>query len=86
MEVGQDKETDKEKGEEAALEKEKEKEEELCPEGGNKGGKEEKTIQEEAKVPKALRRPKTMQIKVTLLDDALYDCELDVRTHTHSDM
>ncbi|XP_076013244.1 protein 4.1 [Genypterus blacodes] len=79
-EGGQDKETEKEKGEEAILEKEKEKEEEPCPEeGGNKGGKEEKEkmIQDEAKVPKTPRRLKTMQIKVTLLDDALFECELD---------
>uniref|UniRef100_A0A087YJN2 Protein 4.1 n=1 Tax=Poecilia formosa TaxID=48698 RepID=A0A087YJN2_POEFO len=37
----------------------------------------EKTTEEEAKTPRAPRRPKTLQIKVTLLDDALFECELD---------
>ncbi|XP_044026498.1 protein 4.1 isoform X6 [Siniperca chuatsi] len=83
-EGGKDKENDKEKGEEAALEKEdkekekeEEKEKESSPEGGSKGEKEEKSAEEEAKAPRAPRRPKTMQIKVTLLDDTLYECELD---------
>nr|XP_020462055.1 protein 4.1 isoform X4 [Monopterus albus] len=80
-EGGKDKETDTDKGKEAALEKEeekeKEKEEESAPEGGSKGEKEEKATEEEAKAPRTPRRPKTMQIKVTLLDDALYECELD---------
>ncbi|XP_049457513.1 protein 4.1 isoform X10 [Epinephelus fuscoguttatus] len=85
-EGGKDEENNKEKGEEAALEKdkveekEKEKEEEKkCgPEGGNKREEEEKTTEEEeAKTPRAPRRPKTMEIKVTLLDDTLYECELD---------
>ncbi|XP_071355843.1 protein 4.1 isoform X4 [Trachinotus anak] len=80
-EGGKDKDCDKEKGEEAALEKEedkeKEEEQESGPDGGSKGEKEEKTTEEEVKVPRAPRRPKTMQIKVTLLDDTLYECELD---------
>ncbi|XP_044191865.1 protein 4.1 isoform X1 [Thunnus albacares] len=84
-EGGKDKETDKEKTEEATLdkeedkEKEKEEEEKECDqgEGSSKGEKEEKTTEEEAKAPRAPRRPKTMQIKVTLLDDTLYECELD---------
>ncbi|KAL7382639.1 hypothetical protein ABVT39_025609 [Epinephelus coioides] len=85
-EGGKDEENNKEKGEEAALEKdkveekEKEKEEEKkCgPEGGSKREEEEKTTEEEeAKTPRAPRRPKTMEIKVTLLDDTLYECELD---------
>ncbi|KAM9339761.1 protein 4.1 [Symphorus nematophorus] len=70
----------KEKGEEAALEKEdkeKEEEKEPDPDGGSKGDKEEKMTEEEAKAPKAPRRPKTMQIKVTLLDNTLFECELD---------
>ncbi|XP_035537099.1 protein 4.1-like, partial [Morone saxatilis] len=78
---GQDKENGKEKGEVAALEKEEKKEgkkedKESSPEGGSKGEK-EKTTEEEAKAPRAPRRPKTMQIKVTLLDNTLYECELD---------
>uniref|UniRef100_A0A8P4K7Y9 Protein 4.1 n=1 Tax=Dicentrarchus labrax TaxID=13489 RepID=A0A8P4K7Y9_DICLA len=55
---------------------EKKEEKESSPEGGSKGEK-EKTTEEEAKAPRAPRRPKTMQIKVTLLDDTLYECELD---------
>uniref|UniRef100_UPI0037E7DA13 protein 4.1 isoform X2 n=1 Tax=Semicossyphus pulcher TaxID=241346 RepID=UPI0037E7DA13 len=82
-EGGKDPEKDKEKGEEATLEKEdKEKEEEEekkeeVPEGGSKGEKEEKVTEEETKAPRAPRRPKTMQIKVSLLDDAHFECELD---------
>ncbi|XP_062266286.1 protein 4.1 isoform X4 [Platichthys flesus] len=80
-EGGKDKENGKEKGEEAALEneedKEREEEKESDPEGGSKGENEEKTTEEEAKAPRAPRRPKTMQIKITLLDDTLYECELD---------
>ncbi|XP_037329276.2 protein 4.1 isoform X4 [Pungitius pungitius] len=75
---------DKERGEETALEKEdKEKEEEeeekeSGPEGGSQGEKEEEKMTErETEAPRAPRRPKTMQIRVTLLDDALYECELD---------
>ncbi|XP_070777916.1 protein 4.1 [Enoplosus armatus] len=81
-EGGKDKENNKEKEEEAALEKEdkekeKEEEKESSPEEGSQGEKEEKSTEEEAKAPRAPRRPKTMQIKVTLLDDTLYECELD---------
>uniref|UniRef100_A0A8D3CNZ9 Protein 4.1 n=1 Tax=Scophthalmus maximus TaxID=52904 RepID=A0A8D3CNZ9_SCOMX len=82
-EGGKDKENDKEKGEEATLdneedkEKEQEEEKECAPEGGSKVEKEEKTTEEEAKAPRAPRRAKTMDIKVTLLDDTLYECELD---------
>lgn len=79
-----DEEDNKEKGEEAALEKEdkeKETEEEKGSglEGGSKVEKEDKTTEEQTKAPRDPRRPKTMQIKVTLLDDTLYECELDVR-------
>ncbi|XP_068560508.1 protein 4.1-like isoform X4 [Cebidichthys violaceus] len=85
-EGGKDKENDKEKIEEAALEKEdkdkekeeeKEEEKESGPEGGSQREEEEKMTEEEAKAPRAPRRPKTMQIRVTLLDDTLYECELD---------
>uniref|UniRef100_A0A669BH47 Protein 4.1 n=1 Tax=Oreochromis niloticus TaxID=8128 RepID=A0A669BH47_ORENI len=55
----------------------KEEEEESGPEEGSRGEKEEKTAEEEAKASRVSRRPKTMQIKVTLLDDTLYECELD---------
>ncbi|KAK9526391.1 hypothetical protein VZT92_015092 [Zoarces viviparus] len=81
-EGGKDKDNDKEKIEEAALEKEdkdkeKEEEKESCPEGGSQREEEEKMTEEESKAPRAPHRPKTMQIRVTLLDDTLYECELD---------
>ncbi|XP_026202484.1 protein 4.1 [Anabas testudineus] len=72
--------SDKEKEEEAALEKEEkkegEKEEKEDPEEGSKEEKEERTAEGEAKAPRASRRPRTMQVKVTLLDDTVYECEL----------
>ncbi|XP_047460577.1 protein 4.1 isoform X10 [Mugil cephalus] len=85
-EKGGKEERKKEKGEDVAFEKEGEKEEkkkevdeekESGPDGGPKEEKEEKTSEEEAKAPRASRRSKTMQIKVTLLDDTLFECELD---------
>ncbi|XP_057684636.1 protein 4.1 isoform X9 [Corythoichthys intestinalis] len=88
-EGGKDKEITQEKAEVATLEKEednkKEEEEKGKDEGKEEGGlegsvngeKEEMAAEEESKTPKAPRRPKTMQIKVTLLDDTLYECELD---------
>ncbi|XP_077403896.1 protein 4.1-like isoform X2 [Vanacampus margaritifer] len=91
-ESGKDRGLNKEKAEVATLEKaednkkeEEEEEEEEGKEEGQEGGsegssngeKEEKAAEEESKTPKAQRRPKTMQIKVTLLDDTLYECELD---------
>ncbi|XP_067366259.1 protein 4.1 isoform X3 [Channa argus] len=66
-----------EKAEEKELEKDEKKEKESGTEGGSKDEKEEKTTEEEAKAPRAPRRPKTMQIQVTLLDEAVYECELD---------
>lgn len=72
------KENKDEKEEVACLEKDEEKEKESGPEGEDKGEK-EKMTEEEAKAPRAPRRPKTMQIKVTLLDDTLFECQLDVR-------
>ncbi|XP_025758020.1 protein 4.1 isoform X3 [Oreochromis niloticus] len=82
--VGKEKEKHEDKEGEVTLEKEEEKdkekkeeEEESGPEEGSRGEKEEKTAEEEAKASRVSRRPKTMQIKVTLLDDTLYECELD---------
>ncbi|XP_054877947.1 protein 4.1 isoform X9 [Poeciliopsis prolifica] len=62
--------------EEAVVPDKEDKEKEF---GSGRRGKEdeEKTTEEEAKTPRAPRRPKTLQIKVTLLDDALLECELD---------
>lgn len=69
-----------EKTEEAAEEQKATKEKEKVTEQAKKEkpSKEKKTEKktEEAKGPK---RPKTMQCKVTLLDDTLFECELDVR-------
>ncbi|XP_030002843.1 protein 4.1 isoform X7 [Sphaeramia orbicularis] len=84
-EGGNNKDNDQEKGQEAELEKEEdkekereeEKEKEPGPEGGTTGDKDEKAAEEEVKTPRAPRRPKTMEIKVTLLDDTLYECELE---------
>uniref|UniRef100_A0A673Y9L7 Protein 4.1 n=1 Tax=Salmo trutta TaxID=8032 RepID=A0A673Y9L7_SALTR len=65
----------KEKREEdSAQEKEKEEEE---PEGEGEKEEVEKTTEEDAQPPKPPRRPRIMQIKVTLLDDTLFECELD---------
>ncbi|XP_036948503.1 protein 4.1 isoform X5 [Acanthopagrus latus] len=74
-----EKEQDKEGEEEKEKEKEEEKEDEKesGPEGCSKGEKDEKLTDEKAKAPRGPRRPKTMQIKVTLLDNALFECELD---------
>uniref|UniRef100_A0A8B9L3T7 Protein 4.1 n=1 Tax=Astyanax mexicanus TaxID=7994 RepID=A0A8B9L3T7_ASTMX len=64
--------------EEAATAEEGKKEEEEEEEAEGEGGKEaEQTTEEEAKAPKGPRRPKIMQCKVTLLDDTLFECELD---------
>lgn len=46
--------------------------------------KKEKMTEEKVKSPRVPRQPKTIQIKVTLLDNTLYECELDVRTPTLS--
>ncbi|XP_032437632.1 protein 4.1 isoform X6 [Xiphophorus hellerii] len=74
--IGKVKEKNDQKGEAVVLDKEEDKEKEF---GSERRGKEdkEKTTEEEAKTPRAPRRPKTLQIKVTLLDDALFECELD---------
>lgn len=74
-EGGKDKENIQEKGEEADQEKEKE----SGPEGGSMEDKKENVTEEEDRAPSPPRRPKTLQIKVTLLDNTLYECELDVR-------
>uniref|UniRef100_A0A671W5Y2 Protein 4.1 n=1 Tax=Sparus aurata TaxID=8175 RepID=A0A671W5Y2_SPAAU len=72
-----EKEEEKEEDGEKEKEEEKEEEKESGPEGSSKGEKEEKLTEEKAKAPRGPRRPKTMQIKVTLLDNALFECELD---------
>uniref|UniRef100_A0AAZ3RDX8 Protein 4.1 n=1 Tax=Oncorhynchus tshawytscha TaxID=74940 RepID=A0AAZ3RDX8_ONCTS len=62
-------EKDKEKREEDSAQEKEKKEED--PEGEGEGR------EEDAQPPKPPRRPRIMQIKVTLLDDTLYECELD---------
>lgn len=76
-EAGEDKETNREKGEEAALAEEDK--EEPDTEEGNMGEREEKITQEKARTPRAPSQTKIMQIKVTLLDNTLYACGLEVR-------
>uniref|UniRef100_A0A8C6VXM6 Protein 4.1 n=1 Tax=Nothobranchius furzeri TaxID=105023 RepID=A0A8C6VXM6_NOTFU len=63
----------------AEAQQEEGKEKESAPEGGIGTEKKEKTTdeEEEVKAPKAPRGPKTMEIRVTLLDDTLLECELD---------
>ncbi|XP_066531477.1 protein 4.1 isoform X2 [Hoplias malabaricus] len=46
-------------------------------EGEKEGGKDEKNSEEEGKAPKGQRRPKIMNCKITLLDDTLFECQLD---------
>lgn len=84
-EVGLKKEQDKEnKAEKQEEDDEKEeKEEKVLHDRESKAEKEEKTTQDEANAPRAPRRPKTMQVKVTLLDDTLFECELEVRASFH---
>uniref|UniRef100_A0AAY4EDX8 Protein 4.1 n=1 Tax=Denticeps clupeoides TaxID=299321 RepID=A0AAY4EDX8_9TELE len=71
-------------GEDGELEKDEQAEGEVAVEGegcGEENGVEEeekeKTAKDEVKPPRAQRRPKIMHCRVTLLDDALYECELD---------
>ncbi|KAG9331029.1 hypothetical protein JZ751_020424, partial [Albula glossodonta] len=62
-----------------------EKKQEEQPSEETKEGEEEKKkgeepkAEEESKLPKAPRRPRTMHCRVTLLDDTLYECQLDKR-------
>ncbi|XP_041932456.1 protein 4.1 isoform X4 [Alosa sapidissima] len=81
----------KAKREVGEAEKEKKEAEEGKPDGGEaaegegegegegeaKGEKEKSAEEDEVKPAKAPRRPRIMQCKVTLLDDTLYECELD---------
>uniref|UniRef100_A0A8C9WVI6 Protein 4.1 n=1 Tax=Sander lucioperca TaxID=283035 RepID=A0A8C9WVI6_SANLU len=66
-----------EKGDEAALEKEAKEQEEEQECGGEREEEGEKMAEDEAKAPRAPRQAKSMQITVALLDDTLYQCELD---------
>lgn len=75
--------TEKKEGEPAEQEKEV-KEEEKAKEEGKKEGKKEKPAKEKktekkTEEAKGSKRQKTMQCKVTLLDDTQFECELDVR-------
>ncbi|XP_018543491.2 uncharacterized protein LOC108890900 isoform X4 [Lates calcarifer] len=73
--------TEKKEGEPAEQEKEV-KEEEKAKEEGKKEGKKEKPAKEKktekkTEEAKGSKRQKTMQCKVTLLDDTQFECELD---------
>ncbi|KAJ8373226.1 hypothetical protein AAFF_G00267180 [Aldrovandia affinis] len=47
------------------------------PKGAEPKGAEPKGAEQEQKGPKPSRRPRIMQCRVTLLDNTLYECELD---------
>ncbi|XP_028453754.1 protein 4.1 isoform X2 [Perca flavescens] len=77
-EGGKDQDNATEKGDEAALEKEAKEQEEEQECGGEREEEEgEKMAEDEAKTPRAPRQAKSIQITVALLDDTLYQCELD---------
>ncbi|XP_034748292.1 protein 4.1 isoform X13 [Etheostoma cragini] len=76
-EGGKDKDNTTEKGDEAALEKEVKEHEEEKECGVEREEEGEKMAEDEAQAPRAPRQAKSMQITVTLLDDTLYQCELD---------
>ncbi|XP_034016535.1 protein 4.1 [Thalassophryne amazonica] len=67
-------EKDNEQEEKEWEDKEKERKK-SSPEGGDR--REEREKREDAKAVRAARRPKTIQIRVTLLDDTLFECELE---------
>lgn len=63
-------------------EEEEEEEKQAGPktEGGKEGGDSESKPTEESKpAPKPPRKPRAMRYKVSLLDEEVYECELDVR-------
>lgn len=78
-EADKDNESMKEKVAEVDPEQEKEDEKESA-----EVIKKDKLAEEKVKSPRTPRQPKSIQIRVSLLDNTLYECELDVRTHTHS--
>lgn len=89
MEPEEVKEEEAEKKEEEAAEQEKEakgeektKEEEVKEEAKKEKPVKEKKTEKKSEEAKGPKRPKTMQCKVTLLDDTQFECELDVRDLT----
>ncbi|XP_072226918.1 protein 4.1 isoform X6 [Leuresthes tenuis] len=74
---GKEQKNNDERDEEVVRGEEEEKEKESNPAGVGGGEKKEMTTEKETKPSRTPRRPKTIQIKVTLLDDILYECELD---------
>uniref|UniRef100_W5M986 Protein 4.1 n=1 Tax=Lepisosteus oculatus TaxID=7918 RepID=W5M986_LEPOC len=74
-----DTEKDSEEEEGGAEEEEEEEEEEGAEqaEEGKAGGEAEIKAPEEPRAPKAPRKPRSMHCRVTLLDDTLYECELE---------
>lgn len=80
-----------EKKEEPAEQKKEDKGKEAAKEEGKKETKKEakkekpakdKNTDKKAEEPKGSKRQKTMQCKVTLLDDTQFECELDVRNQS----
>lgn len=84
----EDKKEDTEKKEEEPAEKEKEPkgEEKATEEAKKEKPVKEKKIEKKAEEAKGSKRLKTMQCKVTLLDDTQFECELDVRNLQNDSM
>ncbi|MBN3321401.1 EPB41 protein, partial [Atractosteus spatula] len=74
-----EKDSEEEEEEEGGAEQEEEEEEEGAEqaEEGKAGGEVESKAPEEPRAPKAPRKPRSMHCRVTLLDDTLYECELE---------
>lgn len=77
-----DKENEGMKEKEAEVDQEQEKKEE--EKESAEDIKKDKLAEVKTKSPRIPRQPRSIQIKVTLLDNTLYECELDVRTYTFS--
>lgn len=79
MEGGQKEDTVKTEEEPAAQEEEESKGEDEKRKEEKERPKEEKKTEKKSEEAKPSKRQKTMQCKVTLLDDTQFECELDVR-------
>lgn len=61
------------------VEEQEEEDKQPSPEGCGVQEEKKTMAEEETKVPRAQRRPKALHIKVSLLDNTEFQCELDVR-------
>lgn len=61
------------------VEEQEEEDKQPSPEGCGVQEEKKTMTEEETKVPRAQRRPKALHIKVSLLDNTEFQCELDVR-------